>query len=148
MAGGNHHGSLVVVGETGVFVTGPSGAGKTALALALLRHGAACGFFARMVGDDQLFLSAENGRLVGRAAETIGGLAEARGFGPAPIAHENCAVIDLVVQLVPAAVAPRVDEHMQVVLAGVPLPCLKLAERDPQGAVLAVAARLGLPPFA
>lgn len=148
MAGNNHHGSLVAAGENGVFVMGPSGAGKTTMALALVSHCAAWGLFSRLVCDDQLFLSAENGRLVGRAAETIGGLVEVRGFGPASIAHEPRAVIDLVVRLVPPEAAPRVDPGEEIALEGICLPCLSLAERNAQAGVLAVAARLSLPPFA
>ncbi|MCT7378546.1 HPr kinase/phosphorylase [Chelativorans salis] len=147
MAPANRHGSLVIAGESGVLVTGPSGSGKTRLALALMAHCAAHGRFSRLVADDQVFLSVAAGRVIGHAPETIGGLVEARGFGPARTAHEPRAVIDLVVQLVAAKEAPRVHGEEQVSLQGIVLPCLELAERDVEGAVFAIAARLSLSPF-
>ncbi|MCT8998123.1 HPr kinase/phosphorylase [Chelativorans intermedius] len=147
MAPANRHASLVIAGESGVLITGPSGSGKTELALALMAHCTAHGRFARLVSDDQVFLSAAAGRLIGRAPPTIAGLAEARGFGPAAIAHQSRAVVDLVVRLVAAEAAPRLHEGEEMHLQGVVVPCLELAARRTQGAVFAVAARLGLPPF-
>ncbi|WP_159586777.1 HPr kinase/phosphorylase [Chelativorans xinjiangense] len=147
MAPANRHGSLVIAGESGVLVTGRSGSGKTRLALALMAYCAARGRFSGLVADDQVFLSAAAGRVIGRAPETICGLVEARGFGPARTPHEPRAVIDLVVRLVAAEAAPRVKGDEQMSLQGVTLPCLELAEHDAEGAVFAIAARLSLPPF-
>lgn len=143
----NRHGTLLLVGDRGILITGPSGAGKTRLALSLIRHCIASGRFARLVSDDQIFLETRGGRLIGRGAPEIGGLAEARGFGPAPIAYEPAAVIDLLVRLLPAGTAPRYQEGDTEQLEGVELPCLRLEERDAEGAVLAIAAWVSLPPF-
>jgi Serine kinase of the HPr protein, regulates carbohydrate metabolism len=143
----NHHGSLVILGDRGVLITGDPGSGKTRLALGLLTHAAAVGRFARLVSDDQVFLKAANGRLIGEAPSGIEGLAEARGFGPAAIPYERRAVVDLLVRLVPTEVAPRFREDETVNLEGVELPCLRLAERDTESALFAVAAWLAFPPF-
>ncbi|WP_309086137.1 HPr kinase/phosphatase C-terminal domain-containing protein [Chelativorans sp.] len=143
----NHHGSLVLAGDRGIFIIGPSGSGKTNLALALLGHCLASGRFARLVADDQILLSVSGGRLIGRAPSTIGGFAEARGFGPASLPHEPAALLDLVVRLVPAPAAPRFQQGETVTLEGVDLPCLDLAEREAGSAVLAISAMLSLPPF-
>lgn len=143
----NHHGTLVILGDRGVLITGPSGSGKTTLALSLLRHCAAFNRFARLVSDDQVFVSVASGRIIGRAPAAIGGLAEARGFAPAPVEHEPAAVIDLAVQLVPAKDASRYQDDGTAVLEGIRIPCLGLAERKTEAAVFAVAARLSMPPF-
>lgn len=143
----HRHGSLVVVQEHGILITGVSGAGKTALALELLRQCAASGFFARLVSDDQVLLSVYGQHLVGHAPPTIGGLAEARGYGPAPLAYECAAVVDLVVQLAADSSAPRFQEGETVTIEGITLPCLCLACGDIGGAVRAIAAHLRLPPF-
>lgn len=62
------HASAVVFGGEAVAILGPSGAGKTSLALALSRLGA--GFLA----DDVLALSREDGRLMGHPGPAIAGV--------------------------------------------------------------------------
>ena len=47
----NIHGTAILIGERGVLITGPSGAGKTTLALTLLDHCRARGLFSRLIGD-------------------------------------------------------------------------------------------------
>ena len=143
----NIHGTALLLGDRGLLVTGPSGAGKTTLALALISHFCARGLFCRLVGDDQLFAAGHGGRLVCRAPATIAGLAEVPGIGPRPLAFEPAAVIDLVVRLVPAAQMPRLQEEARESIAGCDLPCLEMAARDAVSALPAVASRLGLAPF-
>ena len=144
----NIHASAVVLGDRGVLITGEPGSGKTGLALALVCHARGFGLFARLVGDDQLFLSAFSGRLCCTAPKTILGLAEVRGHGPARLEAEPAACIDLLVRLVAAEVAPRYPESRTAVLAGCELASLVLPAGDRQAALLAVAAGLCLPPFA
>lgn len=143
----NHHGSLILTGDRGIFITGRSGSGKTGLALALLRHCVAHGHFGRLVADDQVFLFARNGRLIGRAPAAISGLVEARGFGPALLDYEPAAVIDLLVELAPAQAAPRYQEIATTLLENVEVPTVRLAEHNTDGAIWAIAAHLSLPPF-
>jgi serine kinase of HPr protein (carbohydrate metabolism regulator) len=144
----NMHGTAVVLGDRGVLITGGSGSGKTALALALIAQARCEGMFARLVSDDQVFLSNHRERLVCSAPPTISGLVEVRGLGPRPIKAEPSAVVDLVVRLAPADATERFPEQATVRLAGCEVACLDLAERNAAGAAAAVAARLSLPPFA
>lgn len=70
------HGVLLQVYECGVLITGPSGIGKSQLALELIsRHH-------RLVADDciELQLTAD-GKLLGQASEGFGGLLAVRGLG-------------------------------------------------------------------
>lgn len=143
----NRHATVVLASDRGVMITGRSGAGKTTLGLALIAHCRASGLFARLVCDDQAYLSGAGRRIIARAPEPIAGLAEAFGAGPAALAYERHAVIDLVAELVEAAAAPRLAEEEAEPVSGFRVPRLRLAERNARGGVFAVAAKLALPPF-
>ena len=140
MAKENVHGTALVVGDRGVLITGPSGSGKTTLALALIAREAAAGRFARLVGDDQLFVEALGGRLVVACPPTISGVAEVYGIGPWPQPHLASAVIDLVVRLVPRANAPRLGEPQTETIAGVSLPAIDLPARSVEACRLVLGA--------
>ncbi|TPI66131.1 HPr kinase/phosphorylase [Mesorhizobium sp. B3-1-3] len=143
----NIHGTAILVGERGVLITGPSGAGKTTLALALIDHCRARGLFARLVGDDQLFAVAHGGRLVCRAPASIAGLAEVHGIGPRPLAFEPAAVIDLMVRLVEAADVPRLQDEAAETIDGCRLPRVDVARQNVTAALPLLMARLSIQPF-
>jgi serine kinase of HPr protein (carbohydrate metabolism regulator) len=143
----NFHASAVVLRDRGIVIAGSSGSGKTQLALALISHARSFGLFARLVADDQIFLSAHQGRVICAAPATIAGLVEVRGVGPRPAAHEKKAPVDLLVRLVERNVAERFPEAETEALRGCDVPLLRLAAADRRAALTAIAARLSLPPF-
>lgn len=143
----NIHATALLVSDRGILITGASGSGKTTLALALIARFAAPGRLCRLVGDDQLFVSARGGRLVCRAPETTAGLVEVFGIGPQPVATERAMVADLVLNLVAIAEAERFQPDAIDTLAGCIVPRVDLAERSVDAALPVVAARLGLKPF-
>lgn len=70
------HGSAVAFGSRGVLIMGPSGSGKSGLALDLISRGAA------LVADDRVVLEAsEDGPPKARAPAGLEGRIEARGLG-------------------------------------------------------------------
>ena len=69
------HASAVAYGGRALLFTGPSGTGKTAMALELMALGC------RLVADDTVLLHVEGGRLFARPAAATAGLIEARGLG-------------------------------------------------------------------
>lgn len=140
--GSNIHATAVVIGTRGVLIAGPSGSGKTMLALELVRRAQAACRFGRLVADDRVWVAANAGRLLCRAPREIAGLAEVRGFRPAPVPHVGAAVIDLLVRLVPAAQAPRMADDAAETIAGCDLPRLDLPERHCIAAALAIEAWL------
>lgn len=75
----NLHASCVAVeGEAGwraLLILGPSGSGKSALALDLISRGA------RLVADDRTDVTLEGGRLIASAPAAIAGMIEARSIG-------------------------------------------------------------------
>jgi HPr kinase/phosphorylase len=123
------HASAVLAGARAVLIRGPSGAGKSRLALGLIEAaGAGALRFAKLVGDDRVYLAPAHGRLLVRPAEALAGLIEIRGIGIHRLPHEPSAVVGLVVDLA-AADAERQPEtdRQYAVIAGVKLPRLAVA---------------------
>jgi serine kinase of HPr protein (carbohydrate metabolism regulator) len=134
------HASAVLVGARAVLIQGPSGSGKSRLALALIQAGEQ-GLvpFARLVGDDRLHVEAAHGRLLVRPAEALAGLIEVRGLGIRRIAYEKLALVHALVDL-GALDAERLPPRSRTgaVLAGISLPRLAVAAgSEPLAAVLA-----------
>ncbi|TIW52749.1 MAG: HPr kinase/phosphorylase [Mesorhizobium sp.] len=138
----NIHGTALLIGERGVLITGPSGAGKTTLALALLDHCRTRGMFSRLLGDDQLFAAAHGGRLA-----SIAGLCEVHGIGPRPLAFEPAAVIDLVVRLVEPADMARLQDEATETIEGCRLPRIDITRQNVTAALPMLMARLAIQPF-
>jgi HPr kinase/phosphorylase len=134
------HASAVLVGARAVLIRGPSGSGKSRLALDLIeaaRTGAL--LFARLVGDDRVHLQAAGGRLLVRPALALAGLIEVYGAGLLRLPYEANAVVGLVVDLA-AADAERLPNVKQgeVEIDGIKLPRLPVApSADPLPTVLA-----------
>ncbi|RAZ91591.1 HPr kinase/phosphorylase [Mesorhizobium hawassense] len=143
----NIHGTAILIGDRGVLIMGPSGAGKTTLALTLIDHCRARGLFSCLISDDRLLAAAHGGRLVCRAPPAIAGLAEVPGFIPCPLPFEPGGVIDLHIRLVPKEEMARFQEDISEPIAGCPVPRIDLAERNAASALLAVMARLSIQPF-
>ena len=104
------HASAVLVGARAVLIRGPSGSGKSRLALALLEAARSGTLpFCRLVADDRANVEALHGRLLVRPAATLAGLIEIRGLGIRRVPYEAVAVVGLVVDLA-AADASRMPE--------------------------------------
>ncbi|MBN8965352.1 MAG: serine kinase [Rhizobiales bacterium] len=122
------HASAVLVGPRAILIRGPSGSGKSRLALALLQaadRGALP--FARLVADDRAHVEAVHGRLLVRCPAVLAGLIEVRGLGLRRVCHEPLAVAGLVVDLGAAADRMPNQADRTVEIAGVRLPRLEAA---------------------
>ncbi len=97
------HAGCVVLGSAGVLIRGPSGSGKSSLALALIEAWRQRGRFAALVSDDRVHLMLTNDRLIATAPQTIGGLIEQRGRGIRSLPMLSRAVVRLVIDLLPEA---------------------------------------------
>jgi serine kinase of HPr protein (carbohydrate metabolism regulator) len=135
------HASAVLVGARALLIRGPSGSGKSRLALALIEAGRAGALrFARLVADDRIYLEAAGGRLLARPPDALAGLIEVRGAGLLRLPHEASAVIGLVIDLA-ADNASRlpVPAERKTEIAGISLPRLAVAaDLAPLPGVLAV----------
>lgn len=114
------HGTCVDLGGSGVLLRGPSGSGKSDLALRLIDGGA------RLVADDQVEMTRDGDVLMARAPAALRGRMEVRGIGIVPEEGVNAARLRAVVDLVPPDQVERLPEPRSVVLLGVELPAVRL----------------------
>jgi HPr kinase/phosphorylase len=138
------HASAVLAGARAVLIRGPAGSGKSSLALALIRAvDSGLLQFARLVGDDRVYLEPCHDRLLVRPAAALAGLIEVRGAGIARLDHEPVAVVGLVVDLA-ADDAARLPKSTETDLCSVRLRRLAIAAgSDPLPPVLAILRRSG-----
>jgi serine kinase of HPr protein (carbohydrate metabolism regulator) len=109
----------------GVLIQGPSGSGKSDLALRAL------GLGFRLVADDRTLVWASDDALYGRAPPVLQGLIEARGLG---LFSEPAIGFAEIVLVACAAADPRAMERLpdpaHIAIAGVTLPRLMLDFRE------------------
>lgn len=118
------HASAVQVGDIAILIRGASGAGKSRLAFDLMLAGRAGQIApARLIGDDRVYLEAEDGNAIVRPAPELQGLIEIRGLGIRHCDFIPRAKVGLVVDLEAEDGARLPHAAAQtIVLCGVPLP--------------------------
>ena len=87
------HASTVAIGGRAVLITGPSGSGKSDLALRLLDRGFV------LVSDDQTIVRLDGDRLLASAPASIAGKLEVRGIGIVEVETEQDVPVALAVEL-------------------------------------------------
>lgn len=115
------HGTTVALDGEGVLLRGPSGSGKSDLALRLIDRGA------RLVADDQTELTCAAQRLIARAPRSITGRMEVRGVGILRVPAVPSAPLRLVVDLVAPDRVERLPEPQFCDYLQCSLPLLTLA---------------------
>ena len=114
------HASCVELSGTGVVLVGPSGSGKSDLALRLIDEGA------QLVADDRVVIERRGARLIARPPEAIAGLIEVRGLGIMRVGHCASSPLGFVVALRGDQPAQRLPERATYEVLGVALPYLEL----------------------
>lgn len=113
------HATTVAIGGRGVMITGPSGSGKSDLALRLIDRGAA------LVSDDYTDCVAHDGVVMASPPATIAGRIEVRGIGIVDMPHAPHATVSLVVTL--GETVERMPESRPKRVAGIDIPAIALA---------------------
>nr|WP_294846263.1 HPr kinase/phosphatase C-terminal domain-containing protein [uncultured Sphingomonas sp.] len=135
----NLHATTVALDGRAVLIAGPSGSGKSDLALRLLDHGFA------LVSDDRTIVSKEGGRIVGRAPLNIRGKLEIRGIGIVEMDSIESAPIAMAVELT-SDIERMPDEGQTRLLHGVHIPLIRIDAMTASAPAKVVVAldRLGL----
>lgn len=136
------HASTVAINGRAVLLTGPSGSGKSDLALRLLDRGFT------LVSDDQTIVRKDGDRLLASAPASIAGKLEIRGIGIVDMERIDDVPIALIVELTSNQIQRLPDDSRERPILGVKLPLVTvdaLTASAPSKVALALD-RMGLKP--
>jgi len=133
------HATTVAVDGRAVLLSGPSGSGKSDLALRLLDRGFA------LVSDDQTLLRRDGDRLIASAPQTIAGKLEVRGVGIIEMDTVTDVPVALFVELT-GEIRRLPDEGRKRQILGIELPVVSIDPTAVSAATKVVLAldRMGL----
>ncbi len=134
------HATAVAIDAQGILLRGPSGSGKSDLALRLIEQGA------QLISDDRVELVNKSGDLIAFAPQDIEGLLEVRHLGVIRLQHAGATPVRLVIDLVSPEELERLPEPQTISLEGLELPLVRLAPFEaitPAKVSLALAIALG-----
>jgi serine kinase of HPr protein (carbohydrate metabolism regulator) len=114
------HASTVAIDGRAVLLTGPSGSGKSDLALRMLDRGFT------LVSDDQTIVRKEGDRLLASAPPNIAGKLEIRGLGIVDVERVDNIAIALIVELTNSLIERLPDDSRERPILGVKLPLVTI----------------------
>jgi HPr kinase/phosphorylase len=123
------HGTAVAIGGNAVLLRGPSGSGKSDLALRLIDAGA------QLVADDQSELRRDGDAISVRSPIAIAGLIEARGVGIIRLDSLPVARLALIADLVVLEAVERLPEPRNEPILGLSIPLIAVAPFEASAAV-------------
>jgi len=118
----NIHATGLVLDKIGIVFRGPSGSGKSVLALQLMDEWEARGLDAKLVSDDRIDIEAGKASLTMYAPKAIEGLVELRGRGIVSRPFVSKAPVHLVVDMVDTLERMVEEDALETELEGVTLP--------------------------
>ena len=133
------HASTVALDGRAVVISGPSGSGKSDLALRLIDRGFV------LVSDDQTIVKKDGDRLIATAPPTIAGKLEVRGIGIVDMERTESAPIALAVELT-GEIQRLPDDSRERLILGVKLPLISInaAEASAPAKIALALKRMGL----
>lgn len=113
------HASCVAIYDVGILFTGPSGSGKSDLALRLIDRGA------RLIGDDQIHLKRQGNAIMLEPVQSLTGKIEVRSLGIYAVDYVRNVPLICEFQL-----SQKVDrfplDRQSTIIFGLPVPSIKL----------------------
>jgi serine kinase of HPr protein (carbohydrate metabolism regulator) len=143
------HGTAVSITGKAVLIRGPSGSGKSDLALRCITAAPSplLGTPALLIADDQVLATRQGERVLLRAPDAIGGRLEVRGIGVVALPFVSDVELALIVDLVPSGAMARLpDPRLPVEIIGIFVPAVDLDATEvsaPQKLFLALRQALG-----
>ncbi|MFM9847843.1 MAG: HPr kinase/phosphorylase [Hyphomicrobiaceae bacterium] len=127
------HGTCIALEDGAAILEGPSGIGKSDLALRCIMQlnqfdGRALA--SKLVADDQVLLERRTSSLWARAPASIAGKLEVRGLGIVDVPHVPEARLRLVVWLVGADAIERLPDPAEAAILGLTLPLVRIAPME------------------
>lgn len=98
------HGSCIKYQDKGILILGPSGSGKSDLALRLIDDGGV------LISDDYVEIEYKDGAIIANTAPNIGGMIEVRGIGLIKLDYLKSSPLHLVLDLVQMKEIDRIPE--------------------------------------
>lgn len=115
------HATCIEVDGLGILLRGPSGSGKSDLALRLIDGGA------RLIADDYTDLNTQNNRLIATAPQNIKDLIEVRGVGVLKIGAAVQTDVGAIIDLVTPEQIDRLPEDETITVLGLSILRFKLS---------------------
>ena len=116
----NFQGTCIAFGEEAVLFRGPSGSGKSDLALRCIEKGA------DLISDDQTILCRKNKKIIASAPRTIAGKLEVRGIGIIDFPYREDASLVLVLDLINEGASERLPKIDFVDYFDIKIPNLRI----------------------